>query len=138
MTLNISWRSSLPLRKALVRSRLGAAAAVPPEAEQLVTKEQGDYVIVVTGVPAGMARTLQTPGTLDRSTLRIGKKPPLAPKGLDLQMRTQSVDIIFVFPKTQPIAANDKEVEFILKLGQVDAKRKFNLKDMFYNGKVEL
>ena len=53
-------------------------------------------------------------------------------------MRTQSVDIIFVFPKTQPIAADDKEVEFILKLGQVEAKRKFNLKDMVYNGKLEL
>jgi hypothetical protein len=138
LTLNISWRSAVPLRKALVRSRLGVGAAVPAEAEQMINEDQGAYVIVVTGVPAALASAIQNPILLDKSTLRAGKKPPVAASGLNLQPRTQSVDVIYIFPKTQPITAGDKDVEVVLKLGQVDAKKKFNLKDMVYNGKLEL
>ena len=138
LTLNVSWRSALPLRKAIVRSRLGVAAAVPPEAQQLITKDQEDYVIVVSGVPVGMSSTIRNPIVLGKSTLKVGKNAPVAPKGVDFQTRTQSVDVIFIFPKSQPIAADEKEAEVILKLDQIEAKRKFNLKDMVYNGKLEL
>ena len=36
------------------------------------------------------------------------------------------------------ITADDKEVEVVLKPGQMELKKKFNLKDMVYNGKLEL
>jgi hypothetical protein len=138
LTLNISWRSALPFRKALVRSRLGSASAIPPEGQQLISNDQQDYVVVVTGVPANMAAAIQNPGALDKTTLRAGKKPPIAARSMDLQRRTQTVDIIYMFPKTQPITTEDKEVEVVLNLGQIEAKRKFSLKEMVYNGKLEL
>jgi len=137
-TLNISWRSALTMRKATVRSRLGAGAPVPPEGQQLITKDQEDYVIVVTGVPSRMASAVQNPALLKGSSLKVGRKEPIAPKGFDFQPRTQTTDIIFVFPKITPIVADDKEVEVVLKLGQIEAKKKFNLKEMIYNGKLEL
>jgi hypothetical protein len=138
VTLNVSWRSALPMRKGVVRSRLGASAQVPAEAEQLVRQEQPDYVVVVTGVPAALARAAQNPELLDKSTIRAGKKPLVAAKSLDVQARTQTVDLIYSFPKTQSIAADDKEVEVVIRLGQIEAKKKFSLKDMVYNGKLEL
>src|SRR5262245_24610362 len=49
ITLNISWRSALPLKKALVRSRLGSGASVPAEAAKLISDEDENYVVVVTG-----------------------------------------------------------------------------------------
>jgi len=138
LNLNMSWRSALPLRKALVRSRVGAGAPIPPEAQQLVTQEQGEYVIVVSGVPARSARAIQNPAELGKSMLKIGKKSPVAAKAFDVQARTQTADVIFVFPKTEPIVAEDKEVEVVLRLGQVEVRKKFNLKEMVYNGKLEL
>ena len=138
INLNMSWRSALPLRKALVRSRIGAGAPVPPEAQQLIANDQQEYVIVISGLPVRTARGIQNPVELGKSMLKIGKRQPLAPKGFDVQARTQTAEVIFVFPKTQPIVAEDKEVEVVLRLGQVDVKRKFNLKDMLYNGKLEL
>ena len=138
LTLNMSWRSALPLRKALVRSRLGVGAAIPAEAQQLIDKGTEEYVLIVSGVPTGMARAANNQIVLSKSTLRFGKKPPVAPKGVDFQPRTQSVDIVFVFAKTQPGVVDDKEVEVILKLDTVEVKRKFNLKDMVYNGMLEL
>jgi hypothetical protein len=138
LTLNMSWRSALPLRKALVKSRLGGSTEVPAEAQQLLSKEQEEYVVVVSGLPARIARQIQDPVRLNRSTLRAGKKAPITPKAVDFQTRTQSVDVLFIFPKTDPITLDDKEVELDLKLGTMEAKRKFNLKDMVYNGKLEL
>jgi hypothetical protein len=139
LTLNISWRSALPLRKALVRSRVGATgAAIPPEAAQLISRDEEDYFVVVSGMPAAMARTIQAPVQVEQSTIRAGKKPPVAAKTMDVQRRTQTVDVIYTFPKTQPIASDDKEVEVDLRLGQIEAKKKFSLKDMVYNGKLEL
>ncbi len=138
LTLNMSWRSSLPLRKALVKSRLSGSTEVPAEAQQLLSKEQEEYVVVVSGLPARIARQIQDPVRLNRSTLKAGKKAPITPKAVDFQSRTQSVDVLFIFPKTDPITLDDKEVELDLKLGTMEAKRKFNLKDMVYNGKLEL
>jgi hypothetical protein len=138
LTLNMSWRSALPLRKAIVKSRLGGSTEVPAEAQQMLTKEQEEYVVVVSGVPARIARQLQDPTRLNRSTLKAGKKAPVTPKAIDFQTRTQTVDVFFIFPKADPITVEDKEVELDLKLGTMEAKRKFNLKDMVYNGKLEL
>jgi hypothetical protein len=137
VTLNISWRSAALLRQALVRSRLGAGAAVPSDAAQAISAEQENYVIVVSGVPAGMSRVLQnTP--IDKSTIRAGKKPPVAAMAANAQTRTQTLDVIFLFPKRQVITTEDKEVEVVLMIGQIELKKKFNLKDMVYKGKLDL
>jgi hypothetical protein len=138
LTLNISWRSALPLKKALVRSRLGVGAPVPAEARQLITAEEQDYVIVVSGVPRGMSRLFENSGIAGSATIRAGKKPSLAAKSVNLQPRTQSVDVVYLFPRTQPIESGDKEVEVVIKFGAIEAKKKFTLKDMVYNGKLEL
>jgi hypothetical protein len=138
LTLNVSWRSALPLRQALVRSRLGAdAASIPSEAEELIRKDQDEYVVVVTGVPTALGRSIN-PETVEQTTMRAGKKDPVAAKSIDVQQRSRSVDLIIAFPKAPAITPEDKEVEFVLKLGSIQAKKKFNLKEMVYNGKLEL
>jgi hypothetical protein len=138
ITLTVSWRSALPLRRAVVKSRIGASSEVPADLRQSLSQESADYVVVVSGVPASMARTIQDPIRLNRSTLKIGKRVPVVPKGVDFQTRTQSVDVFFVFPKNEPITLDDKEVELDLLLGRMEARRKFTLKDMVYNGKLEM
>jgi hypothetical protein len=137
VTLNISFRSALPFRKALVRSRLGNGATVPADAAQLITKEPEEYVVVVTGLPARMAALLD-PALKDKSILHAGKKQAMTAIKMDVQRRTQSVDVFYTFPKSPVISADDKEVELDLQIGPIHAKKKFNLKDMVYNGKLEL
>jgi hypothetical protein len=136
--VNMSWRGALPMRKAVTKSRLGAGNVTPAEAEQIISKDLEDYVIVLSGVPVNLARVAQNPTTLNQSALKIGKKAPISPKGFNFQPHAQTVDVIYVFPKTTPIVADDKEVEVVLKLGPIEAKKKFTLKDMIYNGKLEL
>jgi hypothetical protein len=138
ISLNVSWRSALPLRKAIIKSRMGDSSEVPADAQQLLGTEPVEYVVVVSGIPARLARVVQNPDLLNRSSLKIGKREPVPPKNFDFQTRTQSVDVYFFFPRTNPITLEDREVEVDLKLGTMEAKRKFNLKDLVYNGKLEL
>ena len=52
----------------------------------------------------------------------------------------QDVDerILFFFRREEPIDADGKEAVFVTKLGPLDVKAKFPLKDMRYEGKLEL
>jgi hypothetical protein len=103
----------------------------------MINKDDENYVIVVSGIPAGMARTIQN-SEAAKSVLRVGKKAPIAARGINVQPHPQSVEVVFAFPKSEPIVAEDKEVEVDLWLGPVEAKKKFSLKEMVYNGKLEL
>ena len=47
--------------------------------------------------------------------------------------------VLFAFAKDAlPLTVADKEAEFELKLGNMSAKVKFNLKDMMYNEELAL
>jgi hypothetical protein len=46
--------------------------------------------------------------------------------------------ILLHFPKTDPIIAAEKTVEFRLLAGRTEIRKKFTLKDMEYHGKLEL
>ena len=137
LQLSISWRSSLPLKKALVKSR-AAGDTIPPELQQILKTEETNYVIVLTGVPLTYARTIQNTDQVKLSVIKRNKKPPIALAGIEMQQRTRSVDVIYVFPRTDRITEDEKEVEVVLRLGAIEAKHKFNLKDMVVDGKLEL
>ncbi|MCX7604178.1 MAG: hypothetical protein N2036_08890 [Bryobacteraceae bacterium] len=54
--------------------------------------------------------------------------PPGGPRGV----------LIFRFPKDHPIELEDREVEFCMRRGPMEVKKKFRLKDMVYEGKLSL
>jgi len=46
--------------------------------------------------------------------------------------------MLFYFPRSEPISMDDKQMMFMTRIGQVDIKVRFTLKDMTYRGKLEL
>ena len=139
ITLRISWQSALPIRMAFVRSRVGPGAAViPPDMEQLLKMDPQEYIILVTGMPIRQARAIETTAASKKSSIHVGKRPPILARSTELQPRSETVDVVLRFPRSQPITLDDKEIEVFLTLGPVEAKKKFTLKDMVYNGKLEL
>jgi hypothetical protein len=70
----------------------------------------------------------------------------LAPKGKssiyaqDVQIEGPGgIDgVRFLFPRTNPISANDKEVDFILDIRRIKVEEKFKLGEMQYEGKLAL
>ena len=133
LTLKISWRSALPMKEAVLNSR-GITGA---EAQRTLGQEEKEYVIVVSGLPERLAATVRNSSQLQRSVLKTGKRI-IALAAADFQQRTQTVDLFLVFPRTEPLLVEDRDVEVIVQLGQLEARKKFNLKDMVYKGKLEL
>ena len=75
---------------------------------------------------------------LDVTTLTVSGKPPL--KAVDVQVSggRGPGTVSFLFPKTTTFTAEDKELEFSTKFDKTAVKNKFKLKDMVFNGKVEM
>ena len=75
---------------------------------------------------------------LDTTTLTVPGKPPL--KAMDVQVTNagRNGNVSFLFPKTTTFTAEDKELEFSSKFDKTAVKKKFKLKDMVFNGKVEM
>ncbi len=144
LTLVIRWVSALPVKQAMVRMNFKGDAASSPEAKQRLEANEPDYVIAVSGLNRGLVR-----GSADElkqammaaTQLVIKGKEPIKPT--DFRIVGQGrVDALFAFPRTNPITEDDKEVEFQSKVGAAGAtisiKQRFRLKDMMFNGKLEL
>jgi len=138
--LVIQWRSALPVRQALARAKFGVEAATSAEAKQFIETEPSDYVIAVIGIPraflSGDGESLKKT-LMERATLSAGGKARIHPS--EIQFRAgPSIDVFFAFPRTSPFTAEDKRVEFVVKLDPLAIKEDFRLRDMMFQGKLEL
>ncbi len=116
------------------------------------------YIISASGLPSmdrlprGQQKTegKQMPSPEDRrramitrlkenTTLERKGKDPIYPDRLEMAEVNGDRILVFLFPREgQPVTLPDKEVTFHTKMGTMDVKAKFALKDMMYDGKLEL
>lgn len=132
ITLKITWLTALPIKQAVLKERVDAGGVLAESAKDIMSVKEEYYVIAVTGLPADLAKKLT------EASLRVANKPEIEPAMGDFQSRGRTMDVMILFPRTNPIAVEDNEVELILKLNGAEAGKKFPLKDMVYNGKLEL
>ncbi len=115
----VRWESALPIRAATKQQ-------MPPSAA-------GQYVISVSGAQFGnwvdphnltAVTSLQAKGTDPIAPDKVGRSGPA---------------LVFYFPKgDHPFSMDDKEVIFATRLGPMEIKARFPLKDMQYDGRLEL
>ncbi len=121
----VRWESALPVRTALTRSAPGAL----PD----------DYILNVLGNVPGIdsnsgGDALKNNTVLEHKgdEIKLNRIEP-APKN-DLSAE----GTLFYFSRVLALRLEDREVTFTTKLGPLDVKCKFALKDMLYQGKLEL
>ena len=142
LKLTLSWRSARPMKEALVRDQIGLGGTIPAETRDLLSREESLYVFTIMGLPTRYAQAISSMKA--ESFLRRNNKPPIALMDIGVQQAPASekspafLVVVFGFPRTDAITVEDKDVEFVTKLGQVDIKKKFNLKDMVFHGRLEL
>ena len=140
MSLFVRWFSSIPVKQALVRFRYRDEVATAQEANDYLARQENFYVVTVAGLPGRMAGLVErNPGGLKETTmLKRKKKEPINPDAIRSQAKEESATFYFMFPKTDTITIDDKEVEFIMKTERFEVKRKFKLKNMVFNGELSL
>jgi hypothetical protein len=144
-TATVRWESAKPIQEALKT----------PLPEGLA----GAYVISVSGVPIlepgrqhsddGGTETTVSKGLSDEVLDRIKNLTYLEPKGKPPAQpsvvqkgaigSSGKPTLLFGFPRdVLPLSADDREVMFTTKLGAIEVKTKFNLKDMMYRKELAL
>jgi hypothetical protein len=140
LTLTVSWRTALPVRQAVAKAKYGDEAATSPEAKKLTEEDQKYYAILLTGLPGRSVRTndKMKEALLQNTTLSVKGKDPILALDVQSGANDQKPVLVFLFPKTAPLSIDDKDVEFSTRLGPLVVRQKFHLKDMVFNGKLEL
>jgi len=121
----VRWESALPVREAL---RPGAPGQVPE-----------DYILNVFGEVPGVDADSGDANLKDNTRLehkgdqiKLSRVEP-APKNAWSEDGT-----LFHFSRLLALKLEDKEVTFTTRLGPLEVKCKFALKDMLYSGNLEL
>jgi hypothetical protein len=134
LKLTLTWRSALPVRQAFVRA--SDAGTTPIDAKSLLQRPE-QYLLTLSGVPVRYQAFV--PSAAQTSFLKRAHKPPipLLQGGIQQDGRG-TVTLIYAFPRTDPIALDDQEVEFVTAFGTVEIKQKFKLKDLAVHGELDL
>lgn len=142
LPLLIRWHSSLPIKQALAKGRWGAEAATSQEAAKLLGRQEQYYIVVISGLPGRVLQGGPAQKLKESTFLKIGKSQSIVALDVQVNPGTPVSDVILVFPRSQPgahlITLEDKEVEVVSQIGPLDVRRKFRLKDMVFDGKLEL
>ena len=129
LRVTVRWESALPVRQALAKKM---------DAE--LKEESPSYIIAIAGVPRRARSDDDDPDSLEQTrvstTLSSKGRSALAPQKVELAK--DGTTLLFVFRRDEPFSLDDKEVEFITKLGPMELKRKFKLEEMVYQGKLAL
>jgi hypothetical protein len=129
-TIAIRWTSALPVKQALVRS--GDAV------RDRLDESERFYRIAVIGLPLTIAQMGGTMSErLDATALRRRNRSPVGAVDARYDFDRGLVNFEFDFPRDEPFTVGDDEIEFVTSLGQ-PLKRKFKLKTMVVNGRLEL
>jgi hypothetical protein len=161
MNLVIRWDTAAPVQAALMRRGAGDA----DELKAVADASAKYYVISVQGLRLPRSRSRSNDdgdgdnsdsssqsgdnrrgGNSDYLRSQLLDAAQLAPKGRssiyaqDVQIDAAggSGSVRFLFPRTNPIDADDKEVDFILEIRRIKIEEKFHLSDMRYEGKLAL
>jgi len=145
--VTIQWQSSLVIRLAMAKK---AGESTDPAA----FKPLDDYVVALIGMPmtavGGRGASTDSESTLtaeeeQRIQERVENSASLLRSGHDALKPTkveldQGKDgrMLLHFSKADPIEVSEKNVEFHLELGRTKIQKKFALKEMEYQGKLEL
>ncbi len=140
-TVALVWQTALPIKQALVKRRFAAEAGTSPEGKTFLDRVEQFYVLTLSGVPGnllGATRGDLKAALLDITTITVAGKPPLKPVDVQVTTGRGGGTVSFLFPRTTTFTPEEKDLEFTSKFGKTAVKHKFKLKDMVFNGKLEM
>jgi hypothetical protein len=137
INLVMRWDSALPVKQAMAKQLADAGGGISFEAAKLLERKETQYVISISGVPS---RMLGSDPNRFRPTafLNIKGKDPIKADSVKTGRDQANAVLYLLFPRSSLIVLEDQEVEVALKAGPIDVKRKFKLKEMVFEGKLEL
>ena len=131
----VRWESALPVREAV------KAAKSKDVEENYILAVIGD--IPGVGVPSDDDEPSERKAKMDNlieNTRLERRDDPLELQRVKISPKTlySPAGTLFYFSRVLPIVPEDKQVTFVTKVGPLEVKCKFTLRDMLYRGNLEL
>jgi hypothetical protein len=143
--LTIRFLRALPVKQAAVRAKFGDKVLDAPEAQQELERPEPSYVLAILDIPVSLfgeqAANPQRLADRYKQTAVInikGREPLRATEARLTPMTPTRGALLLAFPKEKPITLEDKEIEVTVRLGRVELNHKVKLKDMVFDGKLEI
>jgi len=137
----LRWQSALPVKQAMARYRFKDAIKTSKEAADSLSRQESVHILGVIGMP-GRVQSYNVDEIMNNAELIIEDRPAVKPTQVIPQQEGDQVGLYIVFPKynqdgTPLITLQDKNVEVSITAGRYDIKKKFGLKDMVYQDKLD-
>ena len=137
--VTVQWASALPVRLAESKSDGGTA-------DPSAMKPANEYAVAVIGLPKSGFEPRGSENDSDDATLADHLKVITVLSYGHSRVNPTKVELnqgrdgraIFYFDKSEPITAQDKDVEFRITSDRMEIRKKFSTKDMEYRGKLDL
>ena len=138
----VRWQSALPVKQAIARFHYGDFTEPSWNIDKMLYLDEPYYIAGIIGLPERLAGP-NLKALTSVATLRLKNRPAIQAVAIQTEeLMAGTVNLFFFFPKLQPgahlITDADKEVEVVLNAPGAEVRRKFKLKDLMYNGKLEL
>ncbi len=135
--LTIIWASATPVRLAMLKLRRGPTNVTDEEIEN-ANKQRPNYVIAVIGLPAPEGGS-DPKALASRAFLAVkGKAPAVAFDSSYRRIGNSDVYFLRFAKSSLPLAVSDQQVEFRMTMGKIELRKRFDLKDMQYQGELAL
>jgi len=138
----VRWQSALPVKQALLVRKGRTDLTSPEDAKRFLEADEPQYVLAVSGLrmtlPLGGAVPAMKEAIRASAWLLRKGKDPIAAEKVEMFARTNGVELFVLFPKTKPIAVEDREVEFRAATASGEVQAKFRVKEMLLGGKPAL
>ncbi|MBN2244126.1 MAG: hypothetical protein JW793_15680 [Acidobacteria bacterium] len=141
----VRWHSSLPVKQAVAILRYKDKVGTSEEAAEMINRQETSYIVGVIGVP-GQAMMFNKDMIKAGSQLIVENKPPVMAMEVVTNQNGDNTDLYIAFPRYQNneplISLEDKKVEVAIEFQSgfmmTVIRKEFHLKDMKYNGKLEI
>lgn len=136
-TLIVRFYSALPIKQAMVRARYGDEVLQSPPAAQFLSRPETAYAIGIFGpqrlLPADAA------GLKEQAQLTIKGREPIAAQNVVVERGSGGTAVVFLFPRAgNPVTLNDDSFELKVKFRSFEVRHRFKLKELLFDGKLEL
>jgi len=133
----VRFHTALPIKQAVARARFGDQVLVSPEAARMLSRVEDAYLVGITGPPKLLAAD---PALLKGNAQLVFKgREPIRAQNVTMDKSEASLVVYFFFPRQpDPIKLEDDSFELRIKFPLFDIKRRLKLKDMVFDGKLEL
>ncbi|MEP7363262.1 MAG: hypothetical protein ABI972_08400 [Acidobacteriota bacterium] len=135
------WSSALPIRRALALQEFGINGLNDEKAVELLNRNEPDYVVEIAGFPTTAIRQGAekfAAELLRTARLTVPNRPPIAATASNVPEYGMHLVATLRFPRFENLAAKEGTIDLFAESGRMRIQERFKLREMVYDGRLEL